>query len=207
MPQESLPFTVSLELALGGRGACPQPAFNSALAEADVALLWLREQHTAKSLELLGVPSRTDDLAAAQAVVGAFCKDTSDVAVLGIGGSSLGGQALKALEPAGRKGPRVSFHDNPDPESWRAAMAGFDLKTTRFVAISKSGGTAETLMQALTAADAIEKAGGGKYLKNHFAIVTDFAPLRSRSARPCSIIRWAWADAAPFSPLWAHCPR
>ena len=38
----------------------------------------------------------------------------------------------------------------------------FDLKKTHFIAISKSGGTAETLMQVLTAADALEKAGGGK---------------------------------------------
>src|SRR5689334_19053562 len=181
MPQESLPFAVSLELALGGPGACPRPAFDSALALAESELSWLREQHKARSLELLDVPSRSDDLAAAQSVVDAYCKDTSDVAVLGIGGSSLGGQALKALEAAGRKGPRVTFHDNPDPESWRAAMAGFDLKTTRFVVISKSGGTAETLMQALTAADAIERAGGGKYLKYHFAIVTEPKPSPLRA--------------------------
>jgi glucose-6-phosphate isomerase len=181
MPQESLPFTVSLDLALEGPGACPRSAFDAALAQADAALSWLREQHVAKALELLGVPSRTDDLAAAQTVADSYCKDTSDVAVLGIGGSSLGGQALKALQVARREGPRVTFHDNPDPESWQAAMAGFDLKTTRFIVISKSGGTAETLMQALTAADAIEKAGGGKYLKYHFAIVTEPKPSPLRA--------------------------
>jgi glucose-6-phosphate isomerase len=150
------------------------------MAPAEKALTWLKEQDKANALELLRVPSRRDDLVAAQAIVESFCKDTSDVAVLGIGGSSLGGQALKALEATGRKGPRVTFHDNPDPQSWQHAMSGFDLKTTRFVVISKSGGTAETLMQALTAADAIEKAGGGKYLKYHFAIVTEAkkSPLR-----------------------------
>jgi len=181
MSPESLPFTVSLELALGGPGACSRRAFDAALAQSEVGLSWLREQYRAKSLEHLFVPSRTDDLAAAQSVVDSFCKDTSDVAVLGIGGSSLGGQALKALEAPGRKGPRVTFHDNPDPESWQTAMAGFDLKTTRFIVISKSGGTAETLMQALTAAGAIEKAGGEKYLKFHFAIVTEpkSSPLRA----------------------------
>jgi glucose-6-phosphate isomerase len=180
MSPESLPFAVSLDLALSGPGACSRPAFDAALSEADKALGWLREQHQTNSLELLSVPSRRDDLAAAQAVADSYCKDTSDVAVLGIGGSSLGGQALKALEATDRKGPRVTFHDNPDPESWQTAMAGFDLKTTRFIVISKSGGTAETLMQALTAADAIEKAGGGKYLKYHFAIVTEpkASPLR-----------------------------
>ena len=181
MSQESLPFAVSLDLALGGPGACPRAAFDTALTEADKGLGWLRDQRTTKSLELLGIPARSDDLVAAQTVADSFCKDTSDVAVLGIGGSSLGGQALKALEAVGRKGPPVTFHDNPDPESWRAAMAGFDLKTTRFIVISKSGGTAETLMQALTAADAIEKAGGGKYLKHHFAIVTEPKPSPLRA--------------------------
>jgi glucose-6-phosphate isomerase len=181
MSKESLPFTVSLELALGGPGACPQPAFASAMADAHKALAWLKEQNEARTIELLSVPSRRDDLVAAQAVVDSFCKDSSDVAVLGIGGSSLGGQALKALEQVDRKGPRVTFHDNPDPVSWRDAMSRFDLRTTRFIVISKSGGTAETMMQALTAADAIERAGGGKYLKYHFAIVTEHkhSPLRA----------------------------
>lgn len=190
MPQESLPFAVSLDLALAGSGACPRPSYDSAIAEAETALVWLRDQHRTKSLELLGVPSRSDDLAGAQAIADGFCKDSSHVAVLGIGGSSLGGQALKALGSAGRKGPLVTFHDNPDPESWQAAMAGFDLKTTRFIVISKSGGTAETLMQALTAADAIEKAGGAKYLKYHFAAITE--------AKPSPLRAFAEAIGAPI---------
>jgi len=180
MSHESLPFTVSLDLALGGSGACPKSAFEGAMAEAEQALGWLAAQEKSNALELLSVPKRRDDLAAAQTIVESYCKDTSDVAVLGIGGSSLGGQALKALESMDGKGPRVTFHDNPDQQSWQRALSGFDLKTARFIVISKSGGTAETLMQALTAADAIEKAGGGKYLKYHFAIVTEpkKSPLR-----------------------------
>ena len=55
-----------------------------------------------------------------------------------------------------------------------------DLKTARFVAISKSGGTAETLAQTLIAADAIKSAGGGKYLKQHFAVVTEPKPSALR---------------------------
>ncbi len=175
----ALPFSISLDLALGGPGACPRPAFDAALKEGEAALAWLRQSAKDKSLELLGIADRSDDIEAAQAVAASFCKDTSDVAVLGIGGSSLGGKALKAL--SSDKGPRVTFHDNPDPESWSKALAAFDLKTTRFIAISKSGGTAETLMQALTAADAIEKAGGGKYLKYHFAIVTEPKPSALKS--------------------------
>src|SRR6185437_13853616 len=149
MSHESLPFTVSLDLALGGPGACAKAAFDGAMAEAEQALGWLAAQEKSNALELLSVPSRRDDLAAAQTIVESYCKDTSDVAVLGIGGSSLGGQALKALEPAERQGPSVKFHANPDPQSWQRALSGFHLKTARFIVISKSGGTAETLMQEI----------------------------------------------------------
>ena len=181
MVGESLPFSVSLDLALEGAGACRRSSFASALVAANDALDWLREQHATKSLELLSSISRIDDLVAAQAVADTLRKDTSRIVVLGIGGSSLGGQALKALEAPDAKWPRVCFHDNPDPQSWQTAIASFDLKTTRFVVISKSGATAETLTQALTAADAIEKAGGGKYLKHHFTIITEPKPSPLRA--------------------------
>jgi len=168
----SLPFSISLDLALGGPGAVPRADFAAALKDGAAALAWLREQKKTHAIELLDIVDRTDDIAAAKAVADGWSKDSSDIAVLGIGGSSLGGQALRALAKSGAT-PRVTFHDNPDPWSWQESLASFDLKTTRFVVISKSGGTAETLFQALTAADAIEKAGGGKWLKHHFVAITE----------------------------------
>lgn len=154
-------FTVSFE---------PVQGYDAALKDARTHL-----DATLKSgIELLSIPARKDDIEAARKVADGWCGQTSDVVVLGIGGSSLGGQALKtALEAHDRKGPRVTFHDNPDPYSWEHHLEKFDLKTTRFVVISKSGGTAETLMQAVTAADRIEQLGGGQYLKHHFAVVTE----------------------------------
>ncbi|HEY1876230.1 MAG TPA: hypothetical protein VGG66_02130, partial [Rhizomicrobium sp.] len=122
-----------------------------------------------KSLELLGVPARTDDLKAAKKAAAAI-KGMKTIAVLGIGGSSLGGQALTALRRVTK--PFVEFHDNPDPFAWAKALKRFDLKKTHFIAISKSGGTAETLMQVLTAAEALEKLGV-RQLKKHFTIVTE----------------------------------
>ncbi|HEY0107331.1 MAG TPA: hypothetical protein VGB91_14720 [Rhizomicrobium sp.] len=164
-----LPFSISLDLAFAAPGA--RADFDAALTEGEAALAWLRDQKRGHALELLDIVERTDDIAAAKAVAESWAKDSSDIAVLGIGGSSLGGQALQAIAAAGT--PRVSFHDNPDPWSWQDFLASVDLKTTRFVVISKSGGTAETLFQALTAADAIEKAGGGKWLKHHFVAITE----------------------------------
>src|ERR1700748_510352 len=150
MPQ-SAAFTVNLELALSGKGAVPQGGYDQALAKSAAALDWLREQHASKGLELLGIPTRTDDLRAA-AKQAAALKGFATVAVLGIGGTSLGGQALTALRKVTK--PFVEFHDNPDPFAWAKALKRFDLKKTHFIAISKSGGTAETLIAVLTGGDA-----------------------------------------------------
>src|ERR1700743_2130803 len=166
---ESSPFTVDLELALSGKGAPPAGSYDKTLTATAPALDWLRKQYAGKSLELLGIPTRTDDLRAATKQAAAL-KGFTTVAVLGIGGSSLGGQALTALRKAAK--PYVEFHDNPDPFAWAKALKRFDLKKTHFVAISKSGGTAETLMQVLTAAEALEKAGV-KSLAKHYTIITE----------------------------------
>ena len=170
----AFPFRVSLDLAQGGPSGPGTPTFMSALAAAERALSELN----ASGLELLSNVARQDDLAAARALAGAIQKDTSRIFVLGIGGSSLGGQALKDLALAGT--PEILFLDNPDPVTYARALGAADLRTTRFVAISKSGGTPETLAQTLIAADALKSAGGGKHLGQHFAVITEprDSPLR-----------------------------
>ena len=92
------------------------------------------------------------------------------------------------------QGPRVEFHDNPDPFTWAAALTRFDLKKTHFIAISKSGGTAETLMQVLTAADALEKAGGGKYSQEAF----------HHHHRAAARARWRISPTASARPMLDH---
>src|SRR5579885_783118 len=162
-------FSVSLSLASKVAG------YDAAISQAEAALAWLRESRDNGSIEILRIPERRDDLEKAQAVAHRLQQNTSAIAVFGIGGSSLGGQALADLIPFGA--PRkLHFFDNIDPFTFEQALKHFDLKTTRFVSISKSGGTAETLIQTLIAADALEKAGGGKYLKDHFVVVTEPKP-------------------------------
>ena len=82
----------------------------------------------------------------------------TDIVFLGTGGSSLGGQTLSQLADyavpglgALRAGPRMHFMDNLDPQSFAGLLAKLPLATSRFVAISKSGGTGETLMQTAAA--------------------------------------------------------
>src|SRR5690348_13808443 len=108
---ESSLFSTSLGLAFGG--VLPRAAYDAALKDAKAQLQWLRDQHKSKSLELLCLPKRTDDLDAAAAVVPKFLENTTDIVVLGIGGSSLGGRALAELRAHGQT-PRLVFYDNPD---------------------------------------------------------------------------------------------
>ncbi len=176
----SMPFSISLDLALSGAGAPPADTYKAARAEAEHALGALRDSKP----ELVSILTREDDVARAAEVAESFKKNASDIFVLGTGGSSLGAQALAGLVPFGKnKSPRISFFDNLDAKTFADALAVCDLKTTRFLAISKSGSTAETLMQTLAAADAIKNSGknsGGKNLGQYFLVVTEAqsSPLR-----------------------------
>src|SRR5215469_18235339 len=88
----------------------------------------------------------------------------TDIVILGTGGSSLAGQTLAQLAGfavagvgALRPPPQLHFIDNLDPDSFGTLLARLPLETTRFIAISKSGGTAETLMQTIAALSAMQK--------------------------------------------------
>ena len=87
-----------------------------------------------------------------------FCaappRGLTDVVQLGIGGSSLGGQAICAAllparhnEFAGRGQLRFHFPDNVDPESFGALLEALDPPRTLVHVVSKSGATLETVAQ------------------------------------------------------------
>jgi len=141
-------------------------AYDDALARTAGALDWLRARHADGKLPLLRLPEKRDDLAGIGAAAQRLADGATDVVLLGTGGSSLGGQTLAQLAGhavpgvgALRDGPRLHFMDNLDPESFALLLARAPLATTRFVAISKSGGTGETLMQTIAALDAVRAAG------------------------------------------------
>ena len=91
----------------------------------------------------------------------------TDVVVLGTGGSSLGGQTLAQLADVGVRGlervprrPRACTSWTISiPRPYGALLGKLPLATTRFIAISKSGGTGETLMQTAAALSAVKQAG------------------------------------------------
>jgi len=169
MTVEVMPLIQSIDSALeknvgphGVRGG----ALDAMLERAQGALEALRRRHADGSLPLLRLPEKQDDLAAIRDAAHRLTQGATDVVMLGTGGSSLGGQTLAQLAGynvpgvgALRSPPRLHFIDNLDAHSFETMLASLPLATTRFVAISKSGGTAETLMQTIAALSALKQAG------------------------------------------------
>lgn len=79
-----------------------------------------------------------------------FIDTCETVAVLGVGGSALGSQALiQALLPEAIPHQKIIFFDNIDSQSfYRKLQAIHNPAKTLFLLISKSGSTIETLTQA-----------------------------------------------------------
>ncbi|MBF9234927.1 glucose-6-phosphate isomerase [Microvirga alba] len=159
----------SIDLALAsniGGGGLPQTALDAALSAVGHAMKRLAEDDATGRLPLLHMPHTSDDLASIREAAAWLRRDATDVVFLGTGGSSLGGQALAQLKDyavpgAGRfaDGPRVHFLDNLDPVTFDHILHKLPLSSTRFVAISKSGGTGETLMQTIAVLSALDRAG------------------------------------------------
>jgi glucose-6-phosphate isomerase len=168
-PKASSSLQQSIELARGetiGPHGVAAKDFDAALKRTDVALDWLRAGYADGSLPHLKIPEERGDLATIEGAAKRLRDGATDIVFLGTGGSSLGGQTL--LQLAGhnvpgigtlRDKPRLHFLDNLDPQTFGEMLGKLPLATTKFVAISKSGGTGETLMQTMAVLDAIERAG------------------------------------------------
>jgi glucose-6-phosphate isomerase len=162
-------LTQSIDLAREarvGRHGVTDAALDAVLTRAEKALAWLRARHADGALPLLRYPEKTDDLAGIREAAETLTRGASDIVILGTGGSSLGGQALAQLAGYGVSGvdalrapPRLHFMDNLDPASFAALLERLPLRSARFVAISKSGGTGETLMQTIAVLAALKQAG------------------------------------------------
>ncbi len=67
-----------------------------------------------------------------------------------------------------RDGPRLHFLDNLDPITLDKLFAKLPLETSRFMAVSKSGGTGETLVQVMATISLLQAKGHGDHLARHF---------------------------------------
>lgn len=133
-------------------------------------------------LPLLRVVDDEADITEAEAALARLSKDARAIIFFGTGGSSLGGQTLAQLggwnipgmaDETQKMRPRTRFYDNLDPVTLVSALDSFDLAGARFVVTSKSGGTPETLAQALAALDKVKAAGLEKRIPELFLGITE----------------------------------
>jgi glucose-6-phosphate isomerase len=146
------------------------------------ALSGLADDYRTGALPVLNIPGETADIDAASAALDRLSKGAQAIVFFGTGGSGLGGQTLAQIAGwnisggAGvydRSRPRTRFFDNLDAGTLQGALEGLDLAGTRFIAISKSGGTTETLVQTIAAITAVKAAGLEARIPGLFLGVTE----------------------------------
>ena len=171
---------------------CLEAAIGSLGLSADELARWvaqlgprldtLRREARERSLPHIGILYETGDVDEARAAYERLVEGARVVVIFGTGGSSLGGQALAQLggwfipgdDRIGKSGrPRLRFYDNLDALSLVKGLEILDLATTRFVVISKSGGTGETLSQALTVIDLLKRRGLEAAIPRMFLGITE----------------------------------
>jgi len=128
-----------------GPGGIAQEDYARAVKDTGRALERLSAWREAGSHPFLLYPARSDDLPALEEKALELRHRFRRIAVIGVGGASLGGQAVAACNP---ESPLV-FLDNPDGA--RLDMLLAQGVETGYLVISKSGATAETLAQTLLA--------------------------------------------------------
>jgi glucose-6-phosphate isomerase len=177
-----------------GRHGLTEPEFARWLDKLAPAIERLQADYAGRKLAHLRIPEETADIEEAEAAFTKLCRGARVVIFFGTGGSSLGGQTLAQLggwnipgvaNEDQRKRPRTRFYDNLDGDTLSAALGSFDdLATVRFVVTSKSGGTPETLVQALAAIAAVKAQGHEKLIPDLFLGITEPAvPGRANGLR------------------------
>jgi glucose-6-phosphate isomerase len=173
----------ALERNIGSHGATDK-ALNAALERAEGALEALRKG----GLPLLQLPKTRDDLPALRDTAARLAQGATDIVLLGTGGSSLGGQTLAQLAGHAvpgvgslRAAPHLHFMDNLDAGTFETLLKRLPHQTTRFIAISKSGGTAETLMQTIAALTVVKAAGLETRIPDIFLGLTEPAKSGKRN--------------------------
>jgi glucose-6-phosphate isomerase len=190
MGRLDIPYTHNVDDCLAeeiGDGGITSAELERYIRQADFALGRIRGEHAAGRLPILDIPAKRDDLEEIRRVADRFRISFDNVIVLGTGGSSLAGQALCSLLGIGfapRSGaPHIHFMDNVDPETFNELIAGLNWPRVGLIVISKSGSTAETLMQFGVLLEAMSARVSKQRIADQVVVVTENVdnPLRTVS--------------------------
>jgi len=119
-------------------------------------------------------------------------RQPKDLIHIGIGGSSLGAEALlqslahplhNLLPPRRRSGPRIHFVDNVDPDRVGALLETVDLRHALVHVVSKSGSTVETAAGYQVLREALDRAGRGVRWQRQCVFTTGRGALRDLGKR------------------------
>ena len=133
-----------------------------------------KQQYEQGSESWLRLPLLYEDLNIFEEIALRFQDEFSDVVLLGTGGSSLGAQTFCNLYS--RTSPKIHFMDNIDPQTFHEKLNELVPQSTGFLVISKSGSTAETLMQFLTVIEYWRSHYSEETLQHHFCIISEDKP-------------------------------
>jgi glucose-6-phosphate isomerase len=141
-------------------------------------------------LGFLQLPQKTELWTTSEARAREVRKQAHCMAVLGMGGSSLGGRAMLQALKKWNQTHEVEFLDNVDSDRfWRWLKSRRDLQDTHWVIVSKSGNTIETLTMA-ECVDQHLRSSGFKKLSASSTVISE------RDDNP--LMRWARKEGVPF---------
>ncbi|RWK51394.1 glucose-6-phosphate isomerase [Mesorhizobium sp.] len=126
----------------------------------------------AEVVAVLGAMGTFADAVRSGEAAGATGKKITDIVNIGIGGSDLGpAMATLALAPY-HDGPRTHYVSNIDGAHIHDTLKGLSAETTLFIVASKTFTTIETMTNAETAREWVQKALGKEAVGKHFAAVS-----------------------------------
>lgn len=101
----------------------------------------------------------------------------TDLVVLGIGGSR---HTTESMMKMLGKDAKVHFYSGIDPESFKRFSQGLDLDKTKFLVVSKSGGTLETTIAYQSAKKLMQEHLGKEDVSDRFVAMTDASAEKSK---------------------------
>jgi len=143
----------------------------------------IKEVPVSNGMGFLDLDKTWDELDYVESLAKKYRERFDAVVVIGMGGSSLGVQAVcqallgEAWNLRDDKSrcycPKVYFLDNLDPVSIDELLEVIDIENTFFNVVSKSGSTAETLALYAIIEDLVRKEIGSDKASEHFLFTTD----------------------------------
>jgi glucose-6-phosphate isomerase len=175
--QEALTVRLDLNGAFAaaiGAGGLEATELESLRPELERVRSLIATRRAEGGLPFAELPYRTSDLKEIRARAEEARRDFDTIVVLGIGGATLGAEALTAALVDGRaQGAQVLVADSIDPAAIQGLLGSVDLRRTLFNIVSKSGDTAETMARFLIVRDRLLRELGAVDYKRHFLVTTE----------------------------------